>query len=88
MAFDGKLVVVLLAREALFLRGGDDLAVDDQRGGGVVVKGGDPENRRHARRSARVAKHGIIPPRAHGAPDTPLSACGASGFASRQAERR
>ena len=36
--------VVLLAREALLLRGGDDLAVDDEAGGRVVVEGRDAED--------------------------------------------
>ncbi len=47
MARLGNSLVVLLAGEALFLRRGDDLAVDDERGGGVVVEGGDAENRGH-----------------------------------------
>ncbi len=33
-----KAGVVLLAGEALFLRGGDDLAVHDQRRGAVVIE--------------------------------------------------
>ena len=32
-------MIVLDAREALFLRGGHDLAVDDQAGGGIVIEG-------------------------------------------------
>jgi hypothetical protein len=36
--------VVLLAREALFLRGGDHLAVAQQRRGAVVVVRGDAED--------------------------------------------
>src|SRR5207237_8578223 len=36
--------VVLLSREALFLGGGDELAVDEQRGGGVVVVAADAED--------------------------------------------
>ena len=36
--------VVLLAREALFLRGGDDLAVAEQAGGAVVIEGRDAED--------------------------------------------
>ena len=39
-----KARVVLLAREALFLRRGDDAPVLDEAGGRVVVVGGDPEN--------------------------------------------
>ena len=37
--------VVLLAGEALFLRGGDDLAVAHERGGAVVIERRDPERR-------------------------------------------
>ena len=37
--------VVLLAREALFLGGGDDLAVDDKRRGAVVIERGNPRIR-------------------------------------------
>ena len=44
MALAGNAVVVLLAREALLLRGGDEPAVDHQRGRGVVVEGADPED--------------------------------------------
>ena len=36
--------VVLLAGEALLLRGGDDAAVLDQRRGAVVIEGGNPED--------------------------------------------
>jgi hypothetical protein len=36
---------MLLAGEALFLGGGDDLAVNEQGGGAVVIKGGKTENR-------------------------------------------
>jgi hypothetical protein len=36
----GEAKVVLLAAEALFLGGGDDLAVADEAGRGVVVEGG------------------------------------------------
>ncbi len=44
--------VVLLPREALFLRGRDDLAVDDEGGGGVVVVGREAENAfRHDQKS-------------------------------------
>src|SRR5688572_6357570 len=39
-----KLRVVLFARESLFLRGGNDLAVDDERRGRVVVERGNAEN--------------------------------------------
>ena len=41
----GKAGIVLLAREALLLRGGDDCAIHDERGGAVVVEGGDPRMR-------------------------------------------
>ena len=37
-------MIVLDAREALFLRRGNDLAIDDQTGGGVVIEGRDAEN--------------------------------------------
>ena len=47
IAWVGKPVVVLLAREALFLGGGDDPPVDDQRGRRVVVEGGDAEDSTH-----------------------------------------
>ena len=46
----GKARVVLLAREALFLRGGDDLAVLDQGRGAVVVEGGDAQDAHAAQR--------------------------------------
>src|SRR5438067_6909317 len=36
--------IVLLAREAFFLRGSDNATVLDQRGGAVVVEGGNAEN--------------------------------------------
>jgi hypothetical protein len=48
-----ELLVVLLAREALFLRRGDELAVAHEAGRGVVVVGGESENRRHVRTVAR-----------------------------------
>jgi hypothetical protein len=35
---------VLAAGEPLFLRGGDNAAIDDERGGAVVVVGGYPED--------------------------------------------
>ena len=41
---DRKARVVLLAREALFLRRRDDLAVDQQRRGAVVIEGGNAED--------------------------------------------
>ena len=44
--------VVLLAREALLLRGGHDRSVAHQRGRGVVVIGGDAEDL-HPRRACR-----------------------------------
>ena len=40
MACAGKRVVMLLAREALFLRGRDDAAVLDQRRRAVVIEAG------------------------------------------------
>src|SRR4029453_10755068 len=43
----GKPGVVLLAGEALFLRGRNDLAVPHHAGGGVVVEGGEAEDGRH-----------------------------------------
>ena len=43
-ACDGKPGVVLLAGEALLLRGGDDPAVLDEAGGRIVVVGGDAED--------------------------------------------
>ena len=49
----GKAGVVLLAREALFLRGGDDLAVRDERGGAVVIERRDAEDA-HAALEQRV----------------------------------
>ncbi len=48
-ACDGKRGVVLLAREALLLRRGDDAAVLDQARGRVVVVGGDAEDATSAR---------------------------------------
>ena len=39
-----KAMVVLLAREPFFLRGGDDLAVADQAGGGVVIERGQTQD--------------------------------------------
>jgi hypothetical protein len=41
---DRKPGVVLLAREALLLRCGDDAAVLDQRRGAVVIEGGNPQD--------------------------------------------
>ena len=41
---DREAVVVLLAREAFFLRGGDDLSVDDQCSRRVVVESRDTQN--------------------------------------------
>ena len=48
----GKLRVVLLAGEALLLRGGDDLPVDEKTRGRVVVVGRQAEDRRHGTRTA------------------------------------
>jgi len=36
--------IVFLAREALFLRGGNDDSIMHQAGGAVVIEGGDAEN--------------------------------------------
>ena len=44
MALCGKDGVVLLAGEALLLRGRHDAAVLDQRRGAVVIEGGNAEN--------------------------------------------
>ncbi len=44
IALCGKAGIVLLAREALLLRGRDDLAVLDQRRGAVVIEGRNPED--------------------------------------------
>ena len=46
---DGEALVVLLAREALFLSGGDDLAILDQRGRAVVIVGRDAKDEGHGR---------------------------------------
>ncbi len=40
----GKRKIVLFPREALLLRGAQDLAVPHQAGGAIVVKGGDAQN--------------------------------------------
>ena len=53
---------MLLAREALLLRGGDDLAVLQQGGGTVVIEGGNAEDD-HAARSEQCIDEGR-----HGAP--------------------
>ena len=50
------MMVVLLAREPLLLRGGDDLAVHDERRGGVVVE------RRNTENPGRTAAEGRICP--------------------------
>ena len=47
MAWTGKAVVVLLAREPLFLGGGHDPAVDHQGRGRVVIERRDAENGGH-----------------------------------------
>ena len=44
--------IVLLAREAFFLRGRFDAAVLDQRGCAVVIEGGDAENTHYCFRTA------------------------------------
>src|SRR3954465_11421562 len=46
--------VVLLPREALLLRGGDDAAVLDQRRGAVVIEGGDTEDAHRGPKSVLV----------------------------------
>src|SRR6185312_8143828 len=51
---DGEALVVLLAREALFLSGGDDLAIPDQRGRAVVIVGRDTEDVAHGRCGPRL----------------------------------
>ena len=61
MASVGKLVVVLLAGEALFLRGGDDLAVDDQRRGGVVIERRDSQDCAHRLNVSELAFRVIMP---------------------------
>ena len=43
--------IVLLAREAFFLRRGHDAAVLDQRRGAVVIEGGNAENAHRASRA-------------------------------------
>jgi len=40
-------MVMLDAREALLLRGSDDVAIHDQRGSGVVVERREAEDDRH-----------------------------------------
>ena len=60
MACCGKRGVVLLAGEALFLRRGDDRAVDDQRRGRVVVERGDAEDRGHAITDARASTAAVV----------------------------
>src|SRR6266436_827922 len=47
----GKTGVLFLAREALFLRGGGDVAINDERSRAVVVKRGNPENAHRGRLS-------------------------------------
>jgi hypothetical protein len=37
-------VIVLYPREALFLRGGDDVPVRDECGSAIVIEGGDAED--------------------------------------------
>src|SRR5947208_3637897 len=75
--------VVLLAREALFLRRGHDLAVADEARRRVVVVGRDAEDRRHVRTAARSG-------RGRGAPGAAGSRCSrvrraTSGRAGREA---
>ena len=43
----GKVVIVLFAREPLFLRGGHNVAINDQCRGRVMVKGGYSQNGCH-----------------------------------------
>ena len=47
----GKAGVLLLAREALLLRGGHDAAVDQKRSGAVVIECGDAEDAHPAQNS-------------------------------------
>src|SRR5690606_39397959 len=64
--------VVLLAREALLLRRGDDLAVPQEAGGGVVVVRRDAENvGRHAWQGVADAPGSDTIPRAIGKPSEP-----------------
>ena len=49
-----KIRIVLLAREALFLRGGDDLAVHQQGCGAVVVECRNAEDAQRGRSEQRV----------------------------------
>ncbi len=68
--------VVLLAREALLLRGGDDLAVADEGRGRVVVEGRDPENRHaHGRAPLRSPNQPIEPGTGGGEPTLAPSSC-------------
>jgi hypothetical protein len=53
----GETGIVLLAREAFLLRGGDDLAVTQQGGGAVVIEGGNTEDM-HAARSKESVDEG------------------------------
>ena len=55
MACTGNLVVVFDPREAFFLRGGDNAAVDDHCGGGIVIEGGNAQNRGHFFQSSFAA---------------------------------
>ena len=47
MACTGNRSSCLTAREAFFLRGGDNAAVDDQCGGRIVIERGNAQNRGH-----------------------------------------
>ncbi len=53
----GETGIVLLAREAFLLRGGDDLAVTQQGGSAVVIEGGNAEDM-HAARSKESVDEG------------------------------
>jgi hypothetical protein len=44
-----KLVIVLLPREPLFLRGGHDLAVDNERRGRIMIERRNAEDRGQSR---------------------------------------
>src|SRR5262249_26664905 len=49
--------IMLLAREPLFLRCGDDLPIDDKPRSTVMIEGRDSQYRRHASRSDRRGGH-------------------------------
>ena len=53
-------MIMFLAREALFLRRSDDLAVDEERNGGVMVEGRDTEDPSRTR-CHRPIPHASLP---------------------------